>query len=74
MKFALSFPGPNPWTKSRRFGPRAKNQIGRANFEDQMWHKFSGLRMKNEAIFSNDDQISGYDSQKTVCSTFGLQG
>jgi hypothetical protein len=28
--------------------------------------------MKNEAIFSNEDQISGYDSKKTVCSTFGL--
>jgi hypothetical protein len=39
-----------------------------------MWHKFPGLRMKNETIFSNDDQISGYDSKKTVCSAFGLQG
>jgi hypothetical protein len=73
-KFAFSVPGPNPRTKSRRFGPRVKNQIRRPNFVDQMWHKFPGLRMKNEAIFSNDDQISGYDSKKTVCSTFGLQG
>jgi hypothetical protein len=74
MKFALLVPGPNPWTKSRRFGPRAKNQIGWPNFLEQMCHKFSGLRMKNEAIFSNEDQISGYDSKKTVCSTFDLQG
>jgi hypothetical protein len=48
--------------------------ISGANFDDQMWHKFSGLRMKNETIFSNDDQISGYDSKKTVCSRFGHPG
>jgi hypothetical protein len=74
MKFGLSVHRPNPWTKSKRFGPRVKNQKERRNFDDQMWHKISGLRMKNETFFSNDDQISGYDSKKTVCSGFGLQG
>jgi hypothetical protein len=41
---------------------------------DQMWRKFPGLRMKNEMIFSNSDQKSGYDSKKTVCSTIGHPG
>jgi hypothetical protein len=51
-----------------------KNPIRKQNFEHQMWHKFPGLRMKNETIFSNDDQKTGYDSKKMVCSAFGLQG
>jgi hypothetical protein len=74
MEFGLSVHGPNPRTKSKRFGPRAKIEIERPNFEDQMWHKFPGLRMKNETIFSNYDQISGYDSKKMVCSSFGHPG
>jgi hypothetical protein len=55
MKFGLSVHRPNPWTKSKTFGPRVKNQTERPNYEDQMWNKFPGMRMKNETIFSNDD-------------------
>jgi hypothetical protein len=68
MESGTSVPWPNPRTKSRKI--QSENKI----LNIKCGTNFLGCGWKMRRFSQNDDQKTGYDSKKMVCSAFGLQG